>query len=45
MQEQWSDYRSVAGLRVPFHRFTVFDDGENRIETVFASCQPLLRAP
>lgn len=45
VQEQWSDYRSVAGLRVPFHRFTVFDDGENRVETVFASCQPLLRAP
>lgn len=45
LQEEWSDYRDAAGLRLPFHRFTVFDDGENRVETVFARCQPQLRAP
>lgn len=45
LQDAWSDYRSVDGLRVPFRRVTTQDDGQNRVEAVYSSWQPLLSAP
>lgn len=38
--EHWSDYRTAAGLRVPFRRETDQDDGQNRVETVWQSFVP-----
>ncbi len=45
LQDRWSDYRSTAGLRAPFHRLTTQDDGQNRVETVFTRWVPELGAP
>lgn len=42
LSEAWSDYRTVRGLRVPFHRLTTQDDGQNRVETVFTRWEPAL---
>jgi len=42
VSEAWSDYRTVRGLRVPFHRLTTQDDGQNRVETVFTRWDPVL---
>ena len=43
VHDAWSDYRSTQGLRAPFHRLSTQDDGQNRIETVFARWAPRLR--
>lgn len=45
VHEAWQDYRAVGALRAPFRRLTTHDDGQNRIETVFTSWAPVLRAP
>lgn len=45
VQESYSDYRSVMGLRVPFRRMTDLDDGSRRIETVWSSFTPLWATP
>lgn len=45
LQDAWSDYRTIAGLRVPFRCITTQDDGQNRVETVFARWQALLSPP
>lgn len=42
IQDHWSDYRDAAGLRVPFRRLTEQDDGQNRIEAVYADWVPSL---
>ena len=44
IEEAWSDYRPVAGLRVPYLRQVDQDDGKNRLETVFESFVPRTRA-
>jgi hypothetical protein len=43
LEDAWQDYRTVAGLRVPHHRMTTQDDGQNRVETVFTKWSPTLR--
>jgi len=45
IEEAWADYRPVAGLRVPHLRLVDQDDGKNRLETVYESFVPRLRAP
>ena len=42
LQDHWSDYRDAGGLRVPFRRLTEQDDGQNRIEAVYADWVPSL---
>lgn len=45
IEEAWSDYRTVQGLRVPHLRRIDQDDGKNRLETAYESFVPRLRAP
>jgi hypothetical protein len=45
VQESYSDYRSVSGLRAPFRRVTDLDDGSRRTETVWSSFTPLWAKP
>lgn len=45
IEEAWGDYRTVAGLRVPHLRLVDQDEGKNRLEAVFVSFVPRLRAP
>ena len=42
LSEAWQDYRDVGTLRVPFRRLTSQDNGQNRIEAVFAKWTPTL---
>jgi len=43
MEDTWSDYRRVRGLRVPHHRMTSQDNGQNRVETVVENWTPTRR--
>ena len=43
LEDAWSDYRRSGGLRVPYHRMTTFDNGQNRVEAVFKSWLPKQR--
>ena len=43
IEETWSDYRRTASLRVPHHRMTSQDNGQNRIETTFVRWMPSQR--
>jgi hypothetical protein len=43
IEETWSDYRRTASLRVPHHRMTSQDNGQNRIETTFSRWTPSQR--
>ncbi len=45
LQDAWSDYRTVDGLRVPFRRLTTQDEGQNRVELVWSRWQPVLTRP
>lgn len=45
LQDAWSDYRTIAGLRAPFRCITTQDDGQNRVEAVFTAWQPVLSPP
>jgi hypothetical protein len=38
--DTWSDHRTVEGLRVPFRRETIVDDGQSRRVTTFSSFRP-----
>ncbi|MEC9048059.1 MAG: hypothetical protein VYA51_08595, partial [Planctomycetota bacterium] len=38
--EEWSDYRSAGGIRVPFRRRTTWNDGQQQSETLFSDWQP-----
>ena len=38
--DTWSDYRTVDGVRVPFRRVTVVDDGQSRRVTDYSRVQP-----
>lgn len=40
LADAWSDYRLVRGLRVPHRRVSTHDNGQNRVETVFAVWEP-----
>jgi len=42
--DTWSDYRTVDGVRVPFRRVTVVDDGQSRRVADFERVQPTTRA-
>jgi hypothetical protein len=37
IEDAWSDYRRIGDLRVPHHRMTSQDNGQNRVETVLDS--------
>jgi len=41
LQESWSDFRTAAGLRVPFRRLSDVDDGQSRVESRCTSFTPL----
>lgn len=45
LQEAWSDYRRVDGLRAPFRRLTTQDDGQNRLEATYDRWVPKLQRP
>ena len=40
VREIYSDYRSTAGIRAPFHRLTDLDDGSHRQETAWQEFVP-----
>ena len=40
VQEEWSDYRSTGGMRVPHRRRTTWNDGQHQSETVFSDWRP-----
>lgn len=42
VRDAWSDYRMAGGARAPFRRLTEHDAGQNRIECVYSSWEPLL---
>ena len=37
--ESWSDYRNIGGLRAPFLRISVIDDGDNTVTTTWTAVQ------
>ncbi len=41
--DTWSDYRTVDGIRVPYRRVTVVDDGQSRRTVDFQRVQPTTR--
>ncbi len=45
LRDTWSDYRASLGVRTPFRRLQEIDDGQNRVETVFAKWAPRFTAP
>jgi hypothetical protein len=42
-QDAWSDYRTIEGLRVPFHRLTTQNEGQNRLEVTYQQWRPARR--
>ena len=42
--DTWSDYRTIDGVRAPFRRITVVDDGQSRRVADFERVQPTTRA-
>ena len=36
IREEWSDYRSADGMRIPHRRKTIWNDGQREVETVYA---------
>jgi len=44
LEDQWSDYRQTGPLRAPFYCLTIQDDGQGRLETVYAKWQVVMQA-
>lgn len=44
IEDAWSDYRSVGGVRAPFRRLTTQNDGQNRTQLELTDWQPTFRA-